>query len=427
MAVPFALRGPGFILDDWFTLYFRRFQGVLWAGGHGQLAARPGAWLTYLLEFGLIGAHPQAIYAIQTLLNVAIAVALFRLARRFVPESTALAIAVVWVVLQDHSTVDHWASTTPSQVSLLLLLVGGLALVTATDRRSAGVLAVALFAASALSYEATLPVAAAALFAVPWVRRRAVPWRLATAQLVPLAVTGGWMLAHTQHHEHGWFSFGLLYTSHFGWGITSNRSVGIAVGFAIAVVLAGLAAGLILHRLAPQTRAVLPLLATGVVVIVLGTLAFARDPIDPIALGDRANVVSSIGAACMWTALGLLAWRWRRAVGAVLVTAFVVMSAVARNQRDVDYARAGDDTVAILAAVRHSYPVPPGGVIVVGPAPILHHDITGLIGEIREATTAYTGDIRYKVIMAKDKAAFDATPADRRLDYRPFLASFSAR
>src|SRR5581483_10393287 len=167
VAVPFALRGPGFILDDWFTLYFRRFQGVLWAGGHGQLAARPGAWLTYLLEFGLIGAHPQAIYAIQTLLNVAIAVALFRLARRFVPESTALAIAVVWVVLQDHSTVDHWASTTPSQVSLLLLLVGGLALVTATDRRSAGVLAVALFAASALSYEATLPVAAAALFAVP--------------------------------------------------------------------------------------------------------------------------------------------------------------------------------------------------------------------------------------------------------------------
>src|SRR5204863_3822127 len=74
LAIPFAVMGPRFILDDWFTLYWRRFDGVLWTGGHGQLRARPGAWLTFLVEFGLIGRHPLAIYLLQTALNAAIAV-----------------------------------------------------------------------------------------------------------------------------------------------------------------------------------------------------------------------------------------------------------------------------------------------------------------------------------------------------------------
>jgi len=426
LAVPFGVMGPKFILDDWFTVYFRTFQGVLWSGGHGQLAARPGAWLTYLLEFGLVGPHPLAIYAIQTCLNAAIAVALFRLARRFVPSASAMAIAVVWVILQDHSSVDHWASTTPSQVSLLLLLLGGLSLVTATDDDRRGGVAVALFVLSALAYEATLPVAATALFAVPWLRRRRIPWATAGAQLVPLVATGGWMLAHTQHHEHAWFGFSLVYPAHFGWGITPTRSIGQVVGAAFAVTLAGLAAAYILGRRGPVTSA-LPLIGTGVAVIVLGTLAFARDPIDPIGLGDRANVVASIGAACVWAALGLLAWQWRRVVGAVAAAAFVGLSLTARVQRDLDYARAGQDTIDILAAIGRTYPVPPAGVIVVGPAPVFHHNITGLIGEIREATDAYTHDIRYVATMAKDGTAFRSVPVSRRLDYRPFLRSFSAR
>src|SRR5207249_10513981 len=62
VAVPFAVLGPKFILDDWFTVYWRTFQGVLWTGGHGQLRARPGAWLTFLVEFGLVGRHPLAVF-----------------------------------------------------------------------------------------------------------------------------------------------------------------------------------------------------------------------------------------------------------------------------------------------------------------------------------------------------------------------------
>src|SRR5205807_4229568 len=57
LALPYGFLGPKFILDDWFTVYFRTFEGVLWTAGHGQLAARPGAWLTFMVVFGFIGSH----------------------------------------------------------------------------------------------------------------------------------------------------------------------------------------------------------------------------------------------------------------------------------------------------------------------------------------------------------------------------------
>ena len=419
VAVPFAVLGPKFILDDWFTVYWRTFQGVLWTGGHGQLRARPGAWLTFLVEFGLVGRHPLAVFALQTALNAAIAVSLFLVARRALPRPTAAVVSVVWVLLQDHSSLDHWASTMPSQVSLLLLLLGILALFRSVDRRARGAGAVALLVASALSYEASLPVAAVALAAVPWLCTRRVPWRRVAVQMVPLLATAGWMAANTQHHEHGWFSFHLVYPAHFGWGITPGRTLGQLLGVVVAVLLVVAVAGMGLPSLREHVRESGPLVAAGLAVIVLGTLAFARDPIDPIALGDRANVVASTGAALAWVGLGVLLWRWRRPLAVAAVAGFVVMSVVARGQRDLDYARAGRDADRILAAVGRSFPTPPDGVIVVGPRPVYHHGVVGLIGEVQEAADAYLHDHRYRVLVATRPGQFEQAPPELRLSPLP--------
>src|SRR2546426_771949 len=89
LAVPYALRGPKLLLDDFPVLRNRHFDGVLATAGRNQLRARPGAWLVYTLTFGTIGPHPLALYALQVVLDAAVVVTLFFAARRFVPQRAA--------------------------------------------------------------------------------------------------------------------------------------------------------------------------------------------------------------------------------------------------------------------------------------------------------------------------------------------------
>jgi hypothetical protein len=156
-------------------------------------------------------------------------------------------------------------------------------------------------------------------------------------------------------------------------------------------------------------------------VIVSGTLAFVRYPIAPLGLGDRANVVSSVGTALLWVGVGLLVWERRRPLGAALAVAFALVLAVGRVERDLDYAAAGDDTVAILAALRETHADRPAGVVVVGPKPVFHHGIVGLIGPLDQAVRADSGDPTRQARVADDEEDFRRTPEALRLDTRTVL------
>jgi hypothetical protein len=301
------------------------------------------------------------------------------------------------------------------------LLAGILALVRSVDLDDRGVWPTLLFVISALTYEASLPVSAVALVAVPWIRTGRVRWARAAVQLLALGATTLWMVTHTQHLEQGWFRFQLIYPSHFGWGITPGRALGEVLGLLAAPLIAVAVAAIWLPSLRGRFANEGRLVAVGLAVIALGTLAFARDPIEPIALGDRANVVSSIGAAVAWAGVGLLLWRWRRSAAVVVIVGFAAMSLVGRFWRDLDYARAGKDADHILAAVATRFPTPPAEVVVVGPAPIYHHGVVGLLGEIQEATRAYTYDNRYRALVSNNAAEFDASPPDLRLDVRQVI------
>src|SRR6185503_2091466 len=107
-----------------------------------------------------------------------------------------------------------------------------------------------------------------------------------------------------------------------------------------------------------------------------------------------------------------------RPLALALSALFAVTLAIGHVQRDVAYARAGADSVRILAALRRTAPARPPGRVVVGPGPVFRHGIVGLIGPIDQAVKADSGDTSRAARVAEDEADFLQTPADLRLDVR---------
>lgn len=408
LAIPYAVLGPKFILDDWFTIYWRSTRGLLRTSD--QVRSRPGAWAVFVVEFGLIGRHPLVIYFVQVALTALSAILLFGVAKRFLAARLAGGLAALWVILPNHSALEHWASTMGIQVGLVLLLAGTLLLIRTTDAERLPVAAVACFVASALCYEAMLPASALALVVVPRALGHRVPLRTLAAEVLPLLLAAGWMYVHSQHETTGWFSFAEVYPAHFGWALTPTRPLGQVLGVVAAVLLSLAVAA----PLSPSLRSLGTtgprLVLVGLAIIIVGTLPFARYAIDPVALGDRANVVSSIGSATAWLGITVMLWN-RRVLAIGLAVALVGLCVAEHLQRDHDYARAGKDAARILTAVGRRFPATPEGAIVVGPSPIYHHGVIGLIGPVNQAARAYLHRPGLLVYVAqKPREYYEAPP-----------------
>lgn len=79
VAIPYAVLGVGFVLDDWFALGNAHFDGALGAAGRESFLYRPGQGVAYALTFGLIGEHPLVHYVLQVALSAVAAVLLYKL------------------------------------------------------------------------------------------------------------------------------------------------------------------------------------------------------------------------------------------------------------------------------------------------------------------------------------------------------------
>ena len=373
LALPYALAGPRIILDDWFFLRNAHFDGAFSAGGARQLMGRPGAWLVYAFQFGIVGRRPLALYVLQTAANAAVAVALLVAARRFLDRGVAFAVAAVWVALPNHSSLSRWFSTLPAVVALLLVLIG--LLVLDTGRRPW--LATACFAAAAVSYEAVIPAAMAALVVVPLFRRRRLDAQI-LGSLLALALITEWLWSHRLYPDVHRADLGVLFPIHFGPGIASVLPAGVVLAMVAAV---GITVALV--RLAvPSFRSPAGrpegMIAIGLGIIGVGSAAFIRWPWTVTGINDRANVIGSIGAATAWVGIGLLLLRVRREValaGVIVAAAFVLP---AHHQRDLDYRRAGDDALRALAAAKAA-PLGPGRTVDL-PSTVIrsHHETYGL-------------------------------------------------
>ena len=426
LAVPYALMGANFILDDWWALRNAAFDGAFAAGGPDQLVARPGAWLIYALEFGLLGRHPLAVYVLQSVLNAGVAVLLFVVLRRFLPYGPAAAAAAVWVVLPNHTSLGRWASTMNIVVSLGLLLLGIHALAAAADRQRRPWLGALLLVGSALCYEATIPAAAVMAVGAPMLRRRRLRPGDVAVVWASLAVVVLWLVTHWHPAKQvGSTNVDLspMFPAHFGWGVLGH---GPLAEVASLVALAGIALSVARVALPSYRRGAglgERMVLAGLAIIVVGTVPFLRYIYSPLGAGDRVNVVAAVGAALAWTGLGMTLWRTRVAagrvavgLGGVVLTVLMIGSGV---HRDSLYARAGDDVLATLHALDRAQPHP-AGPIAIGPEPLIEDNVAGLLdGSVTTAALqAHRGTRDVAAYVTLRPADFWQAPAELRFDQR---------
>jgi Dolichyl-phosphate-mannose-protein mannosyltransferase len=416
----YAVLGTGYVLDDWFTLRNARFDGAWASAGAAQQTARPGAAVVYAAVFGLVGQHPLVVLVVQAAIGVATAVILVHLLRRFFPPGLALVATLLWVLLPNHTSLEVWASATNIALCVLLTVIAA-DLLCADDRRARWA-AIAVFAAAGLCYEAVLPLAAAAILVVPWVRRGRPDWRLVGGGAVALGAVALWIVTHWQPAKQvskSWADLSQMIGSHFGWGIVPDGPVASILTLVGLVGIGVALARVALPSFRSQRGSAEWAVVSGLAVIVLGTIPFARYLYAPLGAGDRFNFVSSIGGALVWAGILAMLWGWRRPLSVVLVVALAGAGGVARIERSVIWHQAGHDARAIQRGVVATIPHP-HGVVVVGPAPIQRQNIAAYLDQsnIEGALQLAYDDPDQRAGLAFSERQFDSYPAPQRFDLR---------
>ena len=300
----------------------------------------------------------------------------------------------------------------------MLLVAGSVLLARAVERDASPWIGIALLAAAPLVYEATLPPALLAAVALPRLLGHRDSWSSVLRRGVPLLAVGTSLVLGSYHlrHDQGWFGFSSIPDALLGQGIArwmGPSTVLLCTGL-LGVVL------VVLRPLSPSIRRAIPaeparFVLAGIAVAAAGYAAFARYPINPLGVGDRANVVSAIGGAMVWTGLGWALAPYRR----VLVCsglAFMAMLGAARVARAADWANAGRDTEAVRAAVTPAFDrVPPGTLLVVGPPPPGHQGIYGMLGTIDPLVQLARRDLGVRATVVVNDGQWAQIPPERRV------------
>lgn len=418
VALPYALMGVGFVLDDWLVLALAHFDGALGAPGRLTWLNRPGQGAVYAVTFGLIGDHPLVHYIFQVALSAVTAILLHKLLLRFLSRGQALGIAALWVVVPNHGSLIRWPSASMILVALALLLVGGLLLTRPDPDVRADVAAGVLITASVLCYEAMAPAAVAVALALPRLASGRWRWRASAMGCAGAVAALGWVLLHFNPAKAGLdvtLNVTHIFPAHFGWGIApppALSAVTALFGVAGLLVLAVRAVGL-----GGRERKVDWLFLSGIALIGLGTAPFLRYFYAPVGAGDRVNVVAGVGTALCWYALGRLCWEWRRPVAAAAGGVVLLSMVAAGLEGDRTWSRAAREGQRILAALPETTPK---GTIVVGPRPVQIRNVASFLDRtnIEYAVQLRLDDRTAKARMSWDDADFGSVPPELRIDVR---------
>jgi len=419
LSVPYLVAGPGNFVDDWFALR-NAVTGEWWeAAGSGQWRARPGAGVVYALIFGLVGARPLIHALLAAALVVATAVLLARVLRRFVDPGVALAVAALWLVVPNHTSLEVWPSALNIALSLLLLVWGVERLTVAAPRWRHELAAAALLGTSVACYEATAPAAAAFVVVVAWRRRgdRSASLRTLLLHGSVLAVIGAWMLLNWNEAKSGldvWIDPVQVLNAHVSTSVVGEHP-GAALLGALVVVVTVVAVYLHVRRPMQGSDRAVQLLLGGWAVVAFGTLPFLRYFYSPVGLGDRVTVVSGLGGSAVL--VGVIGWLGRRnlALGSLLAIAVVVGAVGHRASLTADYATAADDSRRILAEVERRWPSPPDEPLVFGPHPVVKRNIVAFIDADWPVQWLY-GSRSVSAGFTLTEDAFARYPDERRVD-----------
>ena len=414
----FLLLGAGYVLDDWYVLRNAQFDGAWAAGGDETGLARPGSIVVFALVFGIFEQHPLVPILLMAVVSSLSGLLLHRLLRELLPAAPAAVASVLWVLLPTHLSTEVWITCSIISTSLLLLLVAlNLGLTPVTWGRAAAV--AALVAASVLTYEASLPAAGAAVLAVPWLIRGRPDWQCTLAGWAGGGAAALWILTHWYEGKRvqPWADPAGLLEANFGWGVTPAGLRGLSpllCGAAVAlVVLAVVRTTFPSFSPGEEDRWVL----AGAAVLVLGFLPFVRYFYAPLGAGDRANYLSAIGGALIWTAALRMAARRIEAAGPVLLLAVALLAVWARWERLELWSTAGRDADAITAAAVAQIPNPDGQ-IVLGPTPVIRDNVAAFLdaSNLDGALAIAYGDTDVRSGISYDPEVFETIDPRLRLD-----------
>lgn len=379
-------------------------------------------WLLALL-FKLFGLHPLGYHLLNAVLLWAAVLGLHAVARRFLPRTHALAVALVFLVLPEYGTVRYWMTATPLTLSLALFTFSVLADLRAVEAAAEGparirvgwkALALVALVAANLAYELFLPLAVLnVLLPEALLRRQASALRPAVAAravshastVAVVAALAAFKWATTVRL--GSFDlperldgFGELLAvsariAVFDYGLGLPKRVarlavpGSAEMPAVGALAAGLLVGASLYRTAvcrgphaTDRAAALRLIVAGVLVFALGYAIFltnANAQATPTGIGNRIAMASSLGTAMALVGSIDLSTGWmrpprRRAlafaslVGAVCACCVFVVQGLARYWTEAPRAQE-----RIVQAIQQRWPtLSPGTTLILdGSCPYL--------------------------------------------------------
>ena len=391
------ISSSSFYSDDWADAADRFYTpgGVTVANVisrfHDVFAYRPVLALYVPLKYTLFGTSP-ALHAIwSATLGLTVAFLLYVLLREYSIERVhALMIGALTLLFPWSDSVRLWASANVQNLSIAFALAGLIAAARGFSTQSwrlhlsAGL----LFAASALTYELTLPVIAASgllhVFTVGWSRA----WRRWLCDLVIVAGGVFWVRTHTPRSFSGldlaWRH--ALDIAHDG-GVLAARAIDPLstephVKIVLGVVILTVAVGVInIWRGVPDAQKWGALAAAGSATAALGWLAFV--PADPyytpgiFGIDNRVNGLAGIGLViATYTLLGVMAStvlaatgslpQWTgAAVVAILAGALAVSYAVVLNRHISVWLSATRAQEKVDSALLAAFPsVPPGALVV---------------------------------------------------------------
>jgi hypothetical protein len=417
--LPYVVLGHGFFLDDWFALRNAEL-GVWWnAAGDGQWRARPGAGATYALTFGLL--RDRAVLHAVLLAGVVVLTAVWvdRLARHVLPSRVAFGIALTWLVIPNHTSLETWPSALNITLALLFVLIGTERLLRAKRTVASDVASAVLLSAGVLCYEAVGPFAVAeVLLAAVRARRRGEPaMRLLALSGVALGAAAAWMLLNWNDAKSGidaQIDPVQVVNAHFATGVLGEHP--------LAALLAGVViiASVILGYQAVKGDASAPrwcvtAVVGGWVVIALGAAPFVRYFYSPVGFGDRVTVVSGLGGAAVLVGLGGWVGARQPRIAAVLGVMLLVGTLAHRGSLTRDYIVAAQDSRRVLHHVEKRWPSPPGHRIVFGPYPVMKRNIVAFIDADWPVQWLYE-DRQVDAAFTLTAEAFESVPVRERVN-----------
>lgn len=335
VAIPGWIAGAGFYREDWLAVGFaRNCEGV--DCFIPNLNDRPVEELLYQFTFYFFHDHPAVFYWILNSLLAITAAMAYRFARPVIGHRYAFYAVALWAIVPTHLALQHWASVIHLNTSLMLFAFALVRL-----REHADWKALALFVASAFTYESTVPLAAVALLIVPSLPNSAQAsrgWRVSSVAALA-AASFIIILLHDGGRATVWVNPLLAFAETFALGLPKSVA-------AIPIVIATTGIVLSLYRIVkPSSRSTTGneerMVAAGLVIATLGVLPFMTTGYDINfrGVGDRASMISGFGAALVWIGLIGQLGRLRKSmpIAAIATAALCLGTAPVHIARDLDW------------------------------------------------------------------------------------------